>query len=69
MGIFRTYLVLKLVYEQLLFHDERTQVVAVVSDVEKLVPEEVPLNLLEFLHFLDIAGLYSLNLTTTNTTR
>ena len=62
MSIFRTYLVLELVDVQLLFHDERAQVVAVVPDVKELVPEEVPLNLLEFLHFLDIAGLYSLNL-------
>jgi hypothetical protein len=69
LGIFRTYLVLELVYVQLLFDDKRAQVVAVVPDVEELVPEEVPLYLLEFLHFLDIAGLYSLNLTTTNTTR
>ena len=52
---------------QLLFYDERAQVVTVVPDVKELVPEEVPLNLLEFLHFLDIAGLYSLNLTTTTT--
>ena len=67
--MFRTYLVLELVDLQLLFHDERAQVVAVVPDVKELVPEEVPLYLLEFLHFLDIAGLYSLNLTTTITTR
>jgi hypothetical protein len=52
---------------QLLFYDERAQVVTVVPDVKELVPEEVPLNLLEFLHFFDIAGLYSLNLTTTTT--
>jgi hypothetical protein len=68
-SIFRTYLVLELVDVQLLFHDERAQVVAVVPDVKELVPEEVPLYLLEFLHFFDIAGLYSLNLTTTITTR
>ena len=63
----RTYLILELVYVQLLFDDERAHMVAVVPDVEELVPEEVPLNLLEFLHFLYIAGLYSLNLTTTTT--
>jgi hypothetical protein len=61
----RTYLVLELVDVQLLFYDEVTQVVTVVPDVKEFVPKEVPLNLLEFLHFLDIAGLYSLNLTTT----
>ena len=35
---------------QLLFYDEGAQVVAVVPDLDELVPEEVPLHLLKFLH-------------------
>ena len=38
LSICRTYLVLKLVYVELLFYDEGSQVVAVVPNLDELIP-------------------------------